>query len=298
MVAMAFNHIQPVLPGISKTAYRNLPVAKLVEMAVQRDEGVLTATGALRVATGKYTGRSPDDKFLVDRESIHDRIWWQNNKKVIPEQFEALYQRLKVYLQDKELFIFDGFAGADPSYRLPIRVINELAWQNLFAHQLFRRPVAAELADHNPEFTIIAVPGFQSQPSVDGTNSEAVIMLDFEQRLVVIGGTSYAGEIKKAVFTVMNYLLPLRGVLPMHCSANVGRAGDVALFFGLSGTEKPPCQPIQSAFSSVMTNMVGLTTASLILKAAAMPKPLGFLGSMNPRSGMPFALVPCWKTWY
>ncbi len=235
---MAFNHIQPVLPGISKTAYRNLPVAKLVEMAVQRDEGVLTATGALRVATGKYTGRSPDDKFLVDRESIHDRIWWQNNKKVIPEQFEALYQRLKVYLQDKELFIFDGFAGADPSYRLPIRVINELAWQNLFAHQLFRRPVAAELADHNPEFTIIAVPGFQSQPSVDGTNSEAVIMLDFEQRLVVIGGTSYAGEIKKAVFTVMNYLLPLRGVLPMHCSANVGRAGDVALFFGLSGTGK------------------------------------------------------------
>ncbi|NLG85934.1 MAG: phosphoenolpyruvate carboxykinase (ATP), partial [Firmicutes bacterium] len=161
-----------------------------------------------------------------------------NNVPISPEQFNLLYLRLQAYLQGRELFVFDGFAGADPTYRLPIRVINEFAWQNIFAHQLFRRPSAAELEEHKPEFTIIAAPGFKAQPDIDGTNSEAFVILDFEQRLVIIGGTSYAGEIKKSVFTVMNYLLPLRGVLPMHCSANIGTAGDVALFFGLSGTGK------------------------------------------------------------
>lgn len=236
---MVYNDAGFIRLGITDSSvYRNLSVARLVEKALQGCEGVLTSTGALRVATGKYTGRSPHDKFLVDRASIRDRIWWENNKPLAPARFDTLLHRLQAYLHGKELFVFDGFAGADPSHQLPIRVINELAWQNLFAHQLFRRPSTDELRKHEPLFTIIVVPGFEAQPSIDGTNSEAFIILDFEQRLVVIGGTSYAGEIKKSVFTVMNYLLPLRGILPMHCSANVGRAGDVALFFGLSGTGK------------------------------------------------------------
>lgn len=222
-------------PGL---VHRNLSVPHLVSKALERQEGILTSTGALRVATGKYTGRSPHDKFVVDRPSIREQIWWGNNKPFAPEQFKSLYHRLQAYLQGRELFVFDGFVGADPQYRLPIRVINEFAWQNLFAHQLFRRPSKEELMNHKPEFTIIAAPGFKAQPDIDGTNSEAFIVLDFEKRLVIIGGTSYAGEIKKSMFTVMNYLLPLRNVLPMHCSANVGAAGDVALFFGLSGTGK------------------------------------------------------------
>ncbi|NMA54918.1 MAG: phosphoenolpyruvate carboxykinase (ATP) [Firmicutes bacterium] len=229
----------PILPPetISRSA-RNLPVAKLVEIALQQKEGILTSTGALRVATGRYTGRSPHDKFFVDRKSIRRHIWWENNNKVTQEQAATLLQRLQNYLKQKDVFVFDGFVGADPTYRLPIRVITELAWQNLFAHQLFRRPNNKELKELRPEFTIIAVPGFLSQPALDGTNSEAVVLLDLEQRWVVIGGTSYAGEIKKAVFTIMNYLLPQQDILSMHCSANVGRTGDVALFFGLSGTGK------------------------------------------------------------
>ncbi|MGI6604454.1 MAG: phosphoenolpyruvate carboxykinase (ATP) [bacterium] len=217
---------------------RNLSPAQLVEIAVRRGEGELTASGALRVATGKYTGRSPNDKFVVDNPTVHDKIWWGNNVPFAPEKFERLYQRLLAYLQQRDLFVFDGFVGADPLYRLPIRVVNEFAWQNLFAQQLFRRPTAAELEQHKPEFTVIAAPGFKAEPAVDGTNSEAFIVLDFERCLVLIGGTSYAGEIKKSIFTVMNYLLPQRSVLPMHCSANQGDAGDVALFFGLSGTGK------------------------------------------------------------
>jgi phosphoenolpyruvate carboxykinase (ATP) len=218
--------------------WRNLSVSQLVEVAVRRGEGELTATGALRVATGKYTGRSPNDKFVVDTPDVHERIWWGNNVPFDPERFERLYRRVLAYLQQRDLFLFDGFVGAHPRYRLPIRVINELAWQNLFARQLFRRPKAEELATHSPEFTIIAAPGFKADPQVDGTRSEAFIILNFERRLVLIGGTSYAGEIKKSVFTIMNYLLPLKGVLSMHCSANQGAEGDVALFFGLSGTGK------------------------------------------------------------
>lgn len=237
---MLNNNIDNIRLGIAnlESAHHNLPVARLVEMALCRGEGVLSSTGALRVATGKYTGRSPQDRFLVDRPSIHDQIWWENNQAITPEQFDGLYHRLQAYLQGRELFVFDGFAGADTSYQLPIRVVNEFAWQNLFAHQMFRRPSATELLEHVPEFTIIAAPGFKAHPSIDGTNSEAFIVLDFEERLVIIGGTSYAGEIKKSVFSVMNYLLPLRDVMSMHCSANTSRDGNTALFFGLSGTGK------------------------------------------------------------
>ncbi|MDN5347130.1 MAG: phosphoenolpyruvate carboxykinase [Clostridia bacterium] len=227
--------------GISQPGkiYYNLPVARLIEMALARGEGILTPSGALNVRTGKYTGRSPKDKFIVDTPGVHEKIAWGSvNRPISKEKFDRLYARLTAYLQRRDLFIFDGFCGADPRYRLSIRVINEFAWQNLFARQLFLRPTPEELESHLPEFTVISAPGFRATPELDGTRSEAFIILNFEKRVVIIGGTSYAGEIKKSMFTAMNYLLPQKGVLPMHCSANVGRDGGVALFFGLSGTGK------------------------------------------------------------
>lgn len=223
---------------INAKVHYNLSVPKLVEKALARNEGVLAPNGAFVVATGKYTGRSPNDKFVVDLPTIHDQIDWHNNQPFDLEKFDRLYNRLVAYLQNRELFVFDGFAGADPSQRLSVRFVNELAWQNLFVHQLFIRPSAEELATHEPNFTVICAPGFNAIPAVDGTKSEAFIILNFEKRLVIIGGTSYAGEMKKSIFTVMNYFMPLAGTASMHCSANVGKAGDVALFFGLSGTGK------------------------------------------------------------
>ncbi|MBO8169220.1 MAG: phosphoenolpyruvate carboxykinase (ATP) [Thermoanaerobacteraceae bacterium] len=222
-----------------RKVYRNLSVSKLVEMSLSRGEGVLTESGALSVLTGKYTGRSPHDKFIVNGPEVKDQIdWGEVNKPISQEKFERLYWRLAAYLQQRDLFVFDGFAGADPKYRLPIRFINEYAWQNLFVHQLFIRPTEEELAEHRPQFTLISAPGFQADPEIDGTRSEAFVIINFEKCLVIIGGTHYAGEMKKSIFSVMNYLLPQQGVLPMHCSANVGPNGDVALFFGLSGTGK------------------------------------------------------------
>ncbi|MCF6093005.1 phosphoenolpyruvate carboxykinase (ATP) [Microaerobacter geothermalis] len=217
----------------------NLSVAKLVENSLRRHEGVLTSNGAIRTTTGKYTGRSPKDKFIVDEASVHDKIAWGSvNQPISPEKFENLYQKVLEYLKGKELFVFDGFAGADPAYRLPIRVVNQYAWHNLFVHQLFIRPTKEELAQHEPQFTVISAPEFQADPEMDGTNSEAFIIISFEKRVILIGGTQYAGEMKKSIFSVMNYLLPEQGVLSMHCSANIGKEGDVALFFGLSGTGK------------------------------------------------------------
>jgi phosphoenolpyruvate carboxykinase (ATP) len=222
----------------AKTHY-NLPVAQLVEMAVKRGEGILTDKGALNALTGKFTGRSPKDKFVVDEASVHDKInWGPVNQPISTEKFQALYDDVLEYLQGKELFVFDGFAGADQTYRLPIRVVNEFAWHNLFARQLFIRPTAEELAQHDAEFTVIYAPTFKANPAVHGTNSETFIITSFEQKTVLIGGTEYAGEMKKSIFSVMNFLLPERNVLSMHCSANVGKDGDVALFFGLSGTGK------------------------------------------------------------
>ncbi|KKM09471.1 phosphoenolpyruvate carboxykinase [Clostridiales bacterium PH28_bin88] len=219
--------------------YWNLPTPRLVEHSIARGEGTLTPSGALVVYTGKYTGRSPNDKFVVDGAGIHDEIWWGKvNQPFSREAFERIYNRLAAYLQNRELFVFDGFAGADPEYRLPIRFINEFAWQNLFVRQLFIRPTGEELSRHQPEYTVICAPGFRANPETDGTRSEAFVILNFEKRLVIIGGTHYAGEMKKSVFTVMNYLLPHQNVFPMHCSANMGAGGDTALFFGLSGTGK------------------------------------------------------------
>ncbi|WP_462412992.1 phosphoenolpyruvate carboxykinase (ATP) [Neobacillus sp. Marseille-QA0830] len=220
--------------------HKQLSVPQLVEKVIERKEGKLTSVGAISVATGKYTGRSPRDKFIVEEETTKNKIAWGSiNQSISENYYSKLLDKMIHYLdQQDELFIFEGFAGADPIYQLPIRVINEYAWHNLFAHQLFIRPNEAELQNHQPEFTVICAPGFKADPKVDGTHSEVFIIVSFERKTILIGGTEYAGEMKKAIFSVMNYLLPENGVLPMHCSANVGREDDVALFFGLSGTGK------------------------------------------------------------
>ena len=222
-----------------KAVYRNLSPALLVEKALSRGEGRLSAAGALVVTTGKYTGRSPNDKFTVDTPEIRDEIdWGKVNVAISDEKFQAIKNRIGAYLQGREIFVFDGFAGADPKYSKRFRVVNELACQNLFIHQLLIRPAKDQLVGYEPDFTIIAAPGFNCIPELDGTRSEAAIIVNFTEKLVLICGSQYNGEIKKSVFSVMNYLLPKEGVFPMHCSANVGQAGDVAIFFGLSGTGK------------------------------------------------------------
>ena len=218
--------------------YWNLTAASLYEEAVRRHEAMIAVEGPLACRTGQYTGRSPNDKFLV-RESPSDAqiAWGKVNRAMTPDQFATLHADLLRSLTGKDLFVLDAFAGADPKYRLPLRVINELAWQNLFARNLFIVGPGGGAA-HKPEFTIIDSPSFKADPKRHGTNSETVIAVSFEKKLVLIGGTSYAGEMKKSIFGVLNYLLPTQGVMSMHCSANIGAAGDVALFFGLSGTGK------------------------------------------------------------
>ncbi|WP_026693587.1 phosphoenolpyruvate carboxykinase (ATP) [Peribacillus kribbensis] len=217
-----------------------LSVPRLVEKVVSRGEGILTSTGAVRAETGKYTGRSPKDKYTVEEDSTKDKIDWGSvNQPVSQEIFNNLYDKVIHHLKAKdEIFVFKGFAGADKNHRLPIQVINEYAWHNLFAHQLFIRPSESDFGQHQAEFTILSAPDFKADPEVDGTSSETFIMVSFERRTIIIGGTEYAGEMKKSIFSVMNFLLPEAGILSMHCSANVGREGDTALFFGLSGTGK------------------------------------------------------------
>lgn len=223
-----------------QNVHTQLPVPQLVEKVLNRQEGVLTSSGSVRAETGKYTGRSPEDKYIVEEASVKDKIDWGSvNQPISSEVFEKLYSKVIQYLQaQEELFVFKGFAGADEKYRLPIQVVNEYAWHNLFAHQLFIRPSEDELLNHEAQFTVIAAPGFKADPEIDGTKSETFIMISFERKIVLIGGTEYAGEIKKSIFSVMNYELPEADILSMHCSANVGEEGDVALFFGLSGTGK------------------------------------------------------------
>jgi phosphoenolpyruvate carboxykinase (ATP) len=216
-----------------------LSVPQLVEKVLTREEGLLTSTGAVRATTGKYTGRSPKDKYIVEEDSVKSKIDWVSNQPISEAVFSNLYTKMLEYLKvQEEVFVFKGFAGADKKYRLPIQVINEYAWHNLFAHQLFIRPNDEELLDHQSQFTVISAPNFKANPAVDGTKSETFIIISFEKRVVLIGGTEYAGEMKKSIFSIMNYLLPEQDIFSMHCSANVGREGDVALFFGLSGTGK------------------------------------------------------------
>ena len=223
-----------------RRVYWNLPTPALYEESVFRSEARLTHLGPLAVSTGKHTARAAADKFVVREQSTEDRIWWgQYNRPFTGENFSVLLSRLQGYLQGRDVFVQDCYAGADPDYRLPIRIITQKAWHSLFARTMFLKINSQDaLKKHVPEFTIIAAPGFQASPLIDGTRTETFIVLNFRERLAVIGGTSYAGEIKKTIFTVLNFLLPLQGVLSMHCSANVGPDGDVAIFFGLSGTGK------------------------------------------------------------
>ncbi len=229
--------------GIDTTGkvFWNLPEARLYEQSLRRGEASLALEGPLVTETGKHTGRAANDKFVVREPSSEEDVWWGKvNKPIAQETFNDLERRIKEHWQQRDLFVFDGYAGADPKYRIRVRVINENAWQNLFARNMFIRELDGEvLRDFEPEFTVVNAPGFHADPATDGTHSGTFILLALSRRMALIGGTQYAGEIKKSVFTTMNYLLPKRGVMAMHCSANYGTGrDDVALFFGLSGTGK------------------------------------------------------------
>ena len=227
--------------GGAGRAYWNLPPARLYEEALRRDEAVLAADGPLVAVTGEHTGRSPGDRFLVRAGAEAENIWWgEVNRPIEREQFNALRERVQARLGEGDVFVFNGYAGADPAHRLSVRVVSEMAWHCLFARNMFRRELeGAALAGFEPDFTVMAAPSCLADPAIHGTSSSTFIVVDLAQRQVLIGGTAYAGEIKKSIFSVMNYMMPDQGVLPMHCSANYGEAtDDVALFFGLSGTGK------------------------------------------------------------
>ncbi len=219
--------------------HRNPGAKELMHLVVKRGEGVISSTGSVAVNTGKYTGRSPDDRFIVDDDMTHDTIdWGKINHKFPADKFDMLFAKMKDHVAGKELFVFDGFVGADEELQMPIRVINDRAWQSLFCNCLFIVPTEEQARTHIPKLTIICINDFEAVPDVDGTESNVFIIINMTRKIVIIGGTKYAGEIKKSVFAVMNFLLPDLGVFPMHCSANVGREDNTALFFGLSGTGK------------------------------------------------------------
>jgi phosphoenolpyruvate carboxykinase (ATP) len=224
-----------------RKVYWNLPAEALYEEIIFRGEATIAHLGPIVVSTGKHTARAASDKFVVRDPENEANIWWgQYNRPFATETFDELFARLQGYLQGRDVFVQDAYGGADPDYRLPVRIVTEQAWHSLFARNMFIKPqTAEEYRRFVPEFTVIAVPGFKSFPQIDQTPSETFIVLNFAQKLCIIGNTGYGGEIKKSVFTLLNYLLPLQhGVMTMHCSANVGQDGDVALFFGLSGTGK------------------------------------------------------------
>jgi phosphoenolpyruvate carboxykinase (ATP) len=235
-------HLDLGAQGIATPAevFWNLTTAPLVEHAVRRGEGLLAKDGPLVVRTGKHTGRSANDKFIVRNAASEDTVWWgKTNRPMDPAAFERLYDDFLIALGDKDLlFAADLCGGSQPEYRVRVRVINELAWHNLFIRTLLVRPQADELAGFEPEYTIIDLPSFRADPKRHGCRSETVIAVDLERKLILIGGTAYAGEMKKGVFGLLNFLLPPRGIMPMHCSANIGPKGDTAIFFGLSGTGK------------------------------------------------------------
>ncbi len=228
--------------GISglKTVHYNLLEPALIEAALKNGEGELGIGGSLMVSTGEFTGRSPKDKFVVDEPSVKDSIWWENNPPLAMDAFEQLKKDMFAHMQGGEYYVQDVYAGADPEHRLKTRVITELAWQSLFARNMLLRPETSELEQFTADFTVVCCPSFKADPAKHGCRTETVIAISFEQKLVLIGATEYAGEIKKGVFSVMNYLLPAEGIMPMHCSANhaIGNPDDAAIFFGLSGTGK------------------------------------------------------------
>jgi len=226
-------------PVVGRTVRANLPTAELYEDAIRHGEGLLAADGPLVVRTGKHTGRSPEDKFIVDEPGSHDKIWWGPvNRPISEANYDRLRARLVAYCADRDLYSQDCFIGAAAAHRRSLRVYTETAWASIFARNLFRRPTLEQLAGFAPNFTIICVPSFQADPATEGTRSGTAILVHLQRMEIIIVGTEYAGEIKKSAFTVMNYLMPDEGVLPMHSAINVGQDGDAAVFFGLSGTGK------------------------------------------------------------
>ena len=241
----------------SATIHPNLTSEELTAAALERSEGRRAKDGPLVVETGKHTGRSAKDKFIVRNAETEDTVWWDNNASMTPAHFAALKEDFLKAVADKgELFVADLFGGSQPEHRVNVRVINELAWHNQFIRTLLVRPTEAELDGFVPEYTIIDLPSFQADPERHGTRSETVIAVNLEEKLILIGGTKYAGEMKKSVFGILNYLLPAKGVMPMHCSANIGPDGKTAVFFGLSG----------------MTSMAGRIRRSSTSKAVATPR--------------------------
>ncbi|HJP56639.1 MAG TPA: phosphoenolpyruvate carboxykinase [Gemmatimonadales bacterium] len=229
----------PVAEGVHpRQVHHNVIAPQLIEAALRRDEGILTDHGAFAAVTSPHTGRSAKDKFLVDEPESTGRIWWDKNARMEPAAFARLHDDIRKHLNDQEVFVEDLFGGADPAYRLPVRFVTPNAWHALFVRNMFVRPETADLAGFQPRFTVLHAPEFEADPARHGCRTSTVIALSFSRRLILIGGTRYAGEMKKSIFTVLNYLLPEQGVLPMHCSANVGPDGDTAIFFGLSGTGK------------------------------------------------------------
>ncbi|TAE51020.1 MAG: phosphoenolpyruvate carboxykinase (ATP) [Bacteroidetes bacterium] len=243
---MSFTEIRPKTGldymGVRNTGrqYWNLSPTSLIEETIRRGQGALSENGALCIHTGEFTGRSPKDKFIVEDENTRSTIWWgEVNHPISPEKYEQILGKIQAFLQGKEVFVRDLDAGADPNYRLHIRVVNTTPWGNLFADNMFIRPSKQELENFKPEWTILCVPEFFANPETDGTRQQNFTLINFTRKVILIGGSGYTGEIKKGIFTVMNYVMPLEGVLPMHCSANVGIVGnDTAVFFGLSGTGK------------------------------------------------------------
>ncbi|HEX4273626.1 MAG TPA: phosphoenolpyruvate carboxykinase, partial [Rhizomicrobium sp.] len=221
-----------------KAVHHNLSAPVLYEESVRRGEGHVAIDGPLVVRTGIHTGRSAGDKFVVRDQNTESQVWWDNNKSMTPAHFDTLYADMMAHAEGKELFAKDLFGGADLTHRISVRVITEFAWHSLFVNQLLIRPTAEELKSFDPEFTIIDLPSFNADPARHGSVSQTVIAVNFTKKLILIGGTSYAGEMKKSVFTILNYLLPAKRVMSMHCSANVGADGKSAIFFGLSGTGK------------------------------------------------------------
>lgn len=223
----------------NKNVFWNLTPPELYEQAIKRGEAILTKDHAIRILTGEYTGRSPKDKFIVEQDFIQDDIdWGEINQPISEEVFDRLYDKVTEYLNDKDLFVKDAFCGADEKNRLNVRIVSEVAYHALFSHNMFIRPSKEELASHEPEFTVLAAPFLKADPEVDGTRTSTFILCNFEKKVIIIGGTMYSGEVKKGIFSVMNYLLPKKGVMAMHCSANHDENGKTAVFFGLSGTGK------------------------------------------------------------
>ncbi|SFT53042.1 phosphoenolpyruvate carboxykinase (ATP) [Algoriphagus locisalis] len=223
-----------------RKVHHNLPPAELVEIALAREEGKLTSTGALMADTGKFTGRSPKDRYIVLDDKTRDSVWWRDiNIPFDSQKFKLVFEKMQAFLSDKELFVRDAYAGADENHRLKLKIINTKAWHNLFCHNMFLRPLESELVDFQHDFTIICAPEFEANPETDGTKSPNFAIINLTDRIILIGGTGYAGEMKKGIFSVLNFILPHdKQILSMHCSANVGIEGDTAIFFGLSGTGK------------------------------------------------------------